>query len=52
MNWTDHIHADPGLANYPQITDEALRAVSAHAAEALHDRTLLALRPGAAQQHR
>jgi uncharacterized protein (DUF433 family) len=35
-------------ANYPQITDDALRAVFAYAAEALHDQTLLATRPGAA----
>jgi len=35
-------------ANYPQLTDEALRAVFAYAADALHDQTLLALRPGAA----
>jgi uncharacterized protein (DUF433 family) len=35
-------------ANYPQLTDEALRAVFAYAAEALHDQTLLPVRPGAA----
>lgn len=34
-------------ADYPQVTDEALRAVFAYAAEALHDPTLLALRPSA-----
>jgi uncharacterized protein (DUF433 family) len=35
-------------ANYPQLTDEALRAAFAYAAEALHDQTLLTVRPGAA----
>lgn len=35
-------------ANYPQITDDALRAVFAYAAEVLHDETLLPMRPGAA----
>jgi len=35
-------------ANYPQLTDEALRAVFAYAAEVLHDETLLPIRPGAA----
>jgi uncharacterized protein (DUF433 family) len=35
-------------ANYPQLTDDALRAVFAYAAEVLHDETLLPLRPGAA----
>jgi uncharacterized protein (DUF433 family) len=34
--------------NYPQITDDALRAVFAYAAEALHDEKLLPVRPGAA----
>lgn len=34
-------------ADYPQVTDEALRAVFAYAAQALHDQTLLALRPSA-----
>ena len=38
---------DELCANYPQITDDALRAVFAYAAEALHDQTLLALRPSA-----
>jgi len=33
---------------WTQLTDEALRAVFAYAADALHDQTLLALRPGAA----
>lgn len=36
------------LQNYPQLTDEALRAVYAYAAETLHDQTLLPVRPGAA----
>ncbi|NOT07219.1 MAG: DUF433 domain-containing protein [Gemmatimonadales bacterium] len=35
-------------ANYPQLSDEALRAVFAYAAEVLHDQTLLSVRPGAA----
>jgi len=35
-------------ASYPQLTDEALRAAFAYAAEALHDQTLLTVRPGAA----
>ncbi len=35
-------------ANYPQLTDEALQAVFAYAAEVLHDQTLLPVRPGAA----
>jgi uncharacterized protein (DUF433 family) len=35
-------------ANYPPLTDEALRAAVADAAESLHDQTLLAVRPGAA----
>lgn len=34
--------------NYPQLSDEALRAVFAYAAEVLHDQTLLPVRPGAA----
>ena len=34
-------------ANYPQLTDDALRAVFAYAAEALHEQTLLPVRPGA-----
>jgi uncharacterized protein (DUF433 family) len=34
--------------NYPQLTDDALRAVFAYAAEVLHDQTLLPLKPGAA----
>ena len=34
--------------NYPQLTDDALRAVFAYAAEVLHDQTLLPVRPGAA----
>ncbi len=34
--------------NYPQLTDDALRAVFAYAAEVLHDQTLLPIRPGAA----
>ena len=34
--------------NYPQLTDEALRAAFAYAAESLHDQTLLTVRPGAA----
>jgi len=33
--------------NYPQLTDEALQAVFAYAAEVLHDQTLLPVRPGA-----
>lgn len=35
-------------AGYPQLTDEALRAVFAYAAEVLHDQRLLPVRPGAA----
>ena len=35
-------------ANYPGLTDEALRAVFAYAAAALQDQTLHPLRPGAA----
>jgi uncharacterized protein (DUF433 family) len=35
-------------ANYPQLTDQALQAVFAYAAEVLHDQTLLPVRPGAA----
>ncbi len=34
--------------NYPQLTDDALRAVFAYAAEVLHEQTLVPLRPGAA----
>jgi len=34
--------------NYPQLTDEALRAAFAFAAETLHDQTLLTIGPGAA----
>lgn len=34
--------------NYPQLTDQALQAVFAYAAEVLHDQTLLPVRPGAA----
>lgn len=34
--------------NYPQLTDDALRAVFAYAADVLHDQTLLPIRPGAA----
>jgi uncharacterized protein (DUF433 family) len=34
--------------NYPQLTDEALQAVFAYAAEVLHDQTLLPVRPGVA----
>jgi len=35
-------------SSYPQISDEALRAVFAYAAEALHDRIFLPVRPGVA----
>ncbi len=35
-------------ASYPQLTNDALRAVFAYAAYALHDQTLLPIRPGAA----
>ena len=35
-------------ASYPQVSDDALRAVFSYAAEALHDQTLLPVRPGAA----
>lgn len=35
-------------ASYPQISDEALRAVFAYAADALQDQTLFPVRPGAA----
>lgn len=35
-------------SNYPQLTDDVLRAVFAYAAETLHDQTLLPVRPGAA----
>lgn len=42
--WTrDQLRAD-----YPQLTDQALQAVFAYAAEMLHDHTLLPVRPGAA----
>ena len=34
--------------NYPQLSDDALRAVFAYAAEVLHDQTIIPLRPGAA----
>lgn len=34
--------------SYPQVTDEALRAVFAYAAEVLHEQTVLPVRPGAA----
>ena len=34
-------------ANYPQLSDEAVRAVFAYAAEVRHDQTLLPIRPGA-----
>lgn len=34
--------------NYPQLTDDALRAVFAYAAEVLHDQTVLPMNPGAA----
>lgn len=34
--------------NYPQLTDDALRAVFAYAADALHDQTMLPVHPGAA----
>ena len=34
--------------NYPQISNDVLRAVFAYAADALHDQTLLPIRPGAA----
>jgi len=36
------------LANYPQLTAEALRAVFAFASETLHDETLYSLDLGAA----
>jgi uncharacterized protein (DUF433 family) len=35
-------------ANYLQLSDDALRAVFAYAAEVLHDQTLLPIRPGVA----
>ena len=35
-------------ANYPALTDDAVRAVFAFAAAALHDQTLYPVRPGAA----
>lgn len=34
--------------SYPQLTDEALRAVFAYASEVLHDQTVLPVHPGAA----
>ena len=34
--------------NYPQLTDDALRAVFAYAAEVLQDQRFLPVRPGAA----
>jgi uncharacterized protein (DUF433 family) len=34
--------------DYPPLSDDALRAVFAYAAEVLHDQTLLPIRPGAA----
>jgi uncharacterized protein (DUF433 family) len=34
-------------ANYPQLTDDGLRAVFAYAADALHEQMLLPVRPGA-----
>jgi uncharacterized protein (DUF433 family) len=34
--------------NYPQLTDDALRAVFAYAAEVLREQTMLPVRPGAA----
>lgn len=34
--------------SYPQLTDEALLAVFAYAADVLHDRTIIAVHPGAA----
>jgi len=37
-------------ANYPQLTDQALRAVFAYAAEALRDQPLLATRPAVGNQ--
>ena len=33
-------------ANYPQVTDEALRAVFAYAADVLHEQVLLPVRLG------
>jgi len=39
---------DQLLASYPQLTDQALQAVFAYAAEVLHDHILLPVRPGAA----
>ena len=36
------------LTEYPQLSDEAIRAVFAFAADTLHDHTLLRVRPGAA----
>jgi uncharacterized protein (DUF433 family) len=34
--------------SYPQLSDDALQAVFAYAAEVLHDQTLVLVRPGAA----
>lgn len=34
--------------SYPQLTDEALLAVFGYAADVLHDRTIIAVHPGAA----
>ena len=42
--WT----AEQLRSNYPQLSEEALRAVYALAAEILHDQTMLPVRPGAA----
>ncbi len=42
--WT----AEKLRTNYPQLTEEGLRAVYAYAAEVLHDQTLMPVRPGAA----
>ena len=33
--------------NYPQLSEAALRAMFAYAADVLHDQTLLPVRPGA-----
>ena len=42
--WT----AEKLRTSYPALSDDALRAVYAYAAEILHDQTLLPVRPGAA----
>ena len=34
-------------SNYPEVSDAVLRAMFAYAVEAMHDQTLLPLRPGA-----